>query len=42
MTQAQRDALLADVSRIQADAELAFARASLRVAADLPLEEQSQ
>ncbi len=40
VTQAQRDAFLADVSRIQADAELAFARASLRVAADLPLQEQ--
>ena len=42
VTQAQRDAFLADVSRIQADAELACARASLRGAADLPLEEQSQ
>lgn len=39
VTQAQRDAFLADASRIQADAELAFARAALRVAADLPLEE---
>ena len=33
VTQAQRDAFLAEASRIQADADLAFARASLRLAA---------
>ncbi len=33
VTQAQRDAFLAEAARIQADADLAFARASLRLAA---------
>ena len=33
VTQAQRDAFLADAGRIQADADLVFARASLRLAA---------
>lgn len=33
VTQAQRDAFLADAARIQADADLAFARAQLRIAA---------
>jgi outer membrane protein TolC len=33
VTEAQRDAFLAEASRIQADADLAFARASLRLAA---------
>jgi outer membrane protein TolC len=35
VTQAQRDAFLADAKRIQADADLAFARASLRLAAGI-------
>lgn len=33
VTQAQRDAFLAEAARIQADADLAFARAQLRIAA---------
>jgi outer membrane protein TolC len=33
VTQAQRDAFLADASRIQADSDLAYARAALRLAA---------
>ncbi|HYP89520.1 MAG TPA: TolC family protein, partial [Polyangiaceae bacterium] len=33
VTQAQRDAFLASAAKIQADADLAFARASLRLAA---------
>lgn len=37
VTQAQRDAFLADASRIQADASLAFARVALRLASNLPL-----
>jgi outer membrane protein TolC len=36
VTQAQREAFLADAARIQADAELAYARAALRLAAGLP------
>lgn len=36
VTQAQRDAFLADAARIQADADLAYARAALRLAAGLP------
>ncbi len=36
VTQAQRDAFLAEASRIQADTDLAFARASLRLAAGRP------
>lgn len=35
VTQAQRDAFLADAARIQADADLAYARAALRLAAGL-------
>lgn len=35
VTQAQRDAFLADAGRVQADADLMFARASLRLAAGL-------
>ncbi len=37
VTQAQRDAFLADASRIQADAALAYARVALRLASALPL-----
>jgi outer membrane protein TolC len=37
VTQAQRDLFLAEASRVQADADLAFARASLRIAAGLPV-----
>jgi outer membrane protein TolC len=37
VTQAQRDAYLADASRIQADADLIYARAALRLAAGIPL-----
>jgi outer membrane protein TolC len=37
VTQAQRDAFLATASKIQADADLAFARASLRLAAGVPV-----
>ncbi len=37
VTQAQRDAFLAVAAKIQADADLAFARASLRLAAGVPL-----
>jgi outer membrane protein TolC len=37
VTQAQRDAFLADAAKIQADADLAFARASLRLAAGVPV-----
>jgi outer membrane protein TolC len=37
VTQAQRDAFLAAAAKIQADADLAFARASLRLASGVPL-----
>lgn len=37
VTQAQRDAFLASAAKIQADADLAFARASLRLAAGVPV-----
>jgi outer membrane protein TolC len=37
VTQAQRDAFLAVAAKIQADADLAFARASLRLAAGVPI-----
>lgn len=37
VTQAERDALAAEISRIQADADLALARVSLRIAAGRPL-----
>ncbi len=37
VTQAQRDAFLAVAAKIQADADLAFARASLRLAAGVPV-----
>jgi outer membrane protein TolC len=37
VTQAQRDAFLAAAAKIQADADLAFARASLRLAAGVPV-----
>jgi outer membrane protein TolC len=37
VTQAQRDMFFADANRIQADADLAYARASLRVTAGKPL-----
>jgi outer membrane protein TolC len=37
VTEAQRDAFLATASQIQADSDLAFARASLRLAAGVPL-----
>lgn len=40
VTQAQRDAFLAAASRIQADADLAFARASLRLAAGVPVSDK--
>lgn len=36
VTQAQREAFLADASRIQADADLAYARMALRLAAGFP------
>lgn len=37
VTQAQRDAFLASAAKIQADADLAFARASLRLATGVPV-----
>jgi multidrug efflux system outer membrane protein len=37
VTQAQRDAFLAAAAKIQADADLAFARASLRLSAGVPV-----
>jgi outer membrane protein TolC len=40
VTQAQRDAFLATSAKIQADADLAFARASLRLAADVPVSDR--
>lgn len=40
VTQAQRDAFLASAARIQADADLAFARASLRLAAGVPVSDR--
>jgi outer membrane protein TolC len=40
VTQAQRDAVLADASRIQADADLFFARTSLRLASGTALSER--
>ena len=40
VTQAQRDAFLATAARIQADADLAFARASLRLAAGVPVSDR--
>lgn len=39
VTQAERDALAAEISRIQADADLALARVSLRIAAGRPLDD---
>jgi outer membrane protein TolC len=41
VTEAQRDAFLATASQIQADSDLAFARASLRLAAGVPLSAES-
>lgn len=40
VTQAQRDAFLATAAKIQADADLAFARASLRLAAGVPVSDR--
>ncbi len=40
VTQAQRDAFLASAAKIQADADLAFARASLRLAAGIPVSDR--
>lgn len=40
VTQAQRDAFLASAAKIQADADLAFARASLRLAAGIPVSDK--
>lgn len=40
VTQAQRDAYLASASRVQADADLAFARAALRLAAGVPVSDR--
>jgi outer membrane protein TolC len=40
VTQAQRDAFLASAARIQADTDLAFARASLRLAAGVPVSDK--
>lgn len=40
VTQAQRDAFLASAAKIQADADLAFARASLRLAAGVPVSDK--
>jgi outer membrane protein TolC len=39
--QAQQDAFSADIARIQADADLAYARAELRLAAGRPLGRES-
>jgi outer membrane protein TolC len=41
VTQAQRDAFLATASQIQADSELAFARAALRLSAGVPVSTES-
>jgi outer membrane protein TolC len=41
VTQAQRDAFLASASRIQADSDLAYARAALRLAAGVPVTDES-
>jgi len=40
VTQAQRDAFLAAAAQIQADADLAFARASLRLASGVPVSDK--
>lgn len=40
VTQAQRDAFLAAAAKIQADADLAFARASLRLASGVPISDK--
>ena len=40
VTQAQRDAFLAVAAKIQADADLAFARASLRLASGVPVSDK--
>jgi outer membrane protein TolC len=40
VTQAQRDAFLAAAAKIQADADLAFARASLRLATGIPVSDK--
>ena len=40
VTQAQRDAFLASAAKIQADADLAFARASLRLATGVPISDK--
>jgi len=40
VTQAQRDAFLAVAAKIQADADLAFARASLRLASGVPISDK--
>jgi outer membrane protein TolC len=40
VTQAQRDAFLATAAKIQADADLAFARASLRLASGVPISDK--
>lgn len=40
VTQAQRDAFLATAAKIQADADLAFARASLRLASGVPVSDK--
>jgi outer membrane protein TolC len=40
VTQAQRDAFLAAAAKIQADADLAFARASLRLASGVPVSDK--
>jgi outer membrane protein TolC len=41
VTQAQRDAFLASAAQIQADSELAYARAALRLAAGVPVSTDS-
>lgn len=41
VTQAQRDAFLASASRIQADSDLAYARAALRLSAGVPVTSDS-
>jgi len=41
VTQAQRDAFLASAAQIQADSELAYARAALRLAAGVPVTTES-
>lgn len=41
VTQAQRDAFLASAAQIQADSELAYARAALRLAAGVPVNTES-